>query len=82
MKVRFEPDGMIVEDNGPGIPDEDLKKVFEPFYQVNKNLPASRTGVGIGLSIAKTLAESALCGVTLENCDQGGIRAVISGKIA
>jgi CheY-like chemotaxis protein len=82
LKVRFEPDGMIVEDNGPGIPDEDLKKVFEPFYQVNKNLPASRTGVGIGLSIAKTLAESALCGVTLENCDQGGIRAVISGKIA
>jgi CheY-like chemotaxis protein len=80
LKVRFDPDGVIVEDNGPGIPEEDLKKVFEPFYQVNRDLPASKTGVGIGLSIAKTLAESALCGVTLENRDEGGLRAVISGK--
>ncbi|MFV2071447.1 MAG: ATP-binding protein [Thermoanaerobaculales bacterium] len=46
-----------IEDNGPGIPVEDLPKIFERFFQVN---PADRRregGVGIGLALAKELVE-------------------------
>ncbi len=45
-----------VEDNGPGIPAADLPRVFERFYQVNQK-ERRQGGVGIGLALAKDLAE-------------------------
>ncbi|MBX7245162.1 MAG: response regulator [Candidatus Sumerlaeaceae bacterium] len=45
---------ILVEDNGPGIPDEAVERVFEPFYSTKK----SSSSTGIGLSIARGLAES------------------------
>lgn len=53
--------GISVEDEGPGIPKEDLPRVFERFYRAGKarNLDASRDGgTGLGLSIARTIVES------------------------
>jgi signal transduction histidine kinase len=46
-----------VSDNGRGIPQEDLERVFEPFYRV-PHQPADRTpGTGLGLALAKSLVE-------------------------
>jgi signal transduction histidine kinase len=42
-----------VADTGPGIPDEALSRIFEPYWQVQK----TRTGMGLGLYIAKTIIE-------------------------
>ena len=50
--------GLKFEDNGPGIPFEERKKVFEPFYQVYKSFSGNTAGAGLGLSIVKKMCES------------------------
>jgi signal transduction histidine kinase len=45
-----------ISDTGPGIPPEDLKRIFEPFYRAS--LDSEKTqGTGLGLSMARTIAE-------------------------
>jgi len=46
-----------VIDNGPGIPKEHLDKIFDRFYQIPGNKQYNQSGTGIGLSLAKSLAE-------------------------
>jgi len=46
-----------VKDNGVGIPASDLEFVFERFFQVESHLTRSHTGLGLGLSVAKTMVE-------------------------
>lgn len=46
-----------VSDNGIGIPANDLSRVFERFFQVEEHLTRRNTGMGLGLSVAKTMIE-------------------------
>ena len=46
-----------VKDNGPGIPEDQLEKIFERYYQVETGRATHNLGTGIGLYFAKTLAE-------------------------
>jgi len=46
-----------VADNGIGIPAKDLSRVFERFFQVESHLTRRNTGMGLGLSVAKTMIE-------------------------
>ena len=48
-----------IENSGEGIPPEDLDRVFERFYRVEKSRDRARGGAGIGLAIVKQLVESA-----------------------
>jgi len=45
---------LVVEDTGPGIPEAELGRVFDPFYRV---LGSNEIGSGLGLSIVKTIAD-------------------------
>jgi signal transduction histidine kinase len=47
---------ITVADSGPGIPDEDLRRVFERFYRVDKSR-ARPGGTGLGLAIVRHLVE-------------------------
>jgi two-component system phosphate regulon sensor histidine kinase PhoR len=66
-----------VSDSGPGIPSEDLSRVFERFYRVDKS--RSRPGgTGLGLAIVKHLVELHGGQVAAENRTEGGARFTIS----
>ncbi len=82
LDIRIDHDAMTIEDNGPGISDEEREKVFEEFYEVNRNLPGNTSSAGLGLAIVKRLAESVNRIVTLEHSQLGGLKAVISKKSA
>ncbi len=60
---------MSVSDTGPGIPEEELERVFDPFYRCLGN---AVSGSGLGLSIVRTLVESWGGSVSLENLREGG----------
>jgi signal transduction histidine kinase len=49
---------IAVADDGPGVPDEDLARVFERFYRVEKSRTRTLGGTGIGLTIARALVEA------------------------
>ena len=47
---------IVVKDDGPGIPEDQLESVFEPFFQVGRSLNRPAEGLGLGLTIARELA--------------------------
>lgn len=49
---------VIISDNGPGVPDEETRKVFENFEQLSKGDAREATGIGLGLPIARRLARA------------------------
>ncbi len=49
---------IMVEDQGPGIPEEYRERIFEPFYRRGSELRRETKGIGIGLSIVKHVAEA------------------------
>jgi two-component system phosphate regulon sensor histidine kinase PhoR len=69
---------LSVADEGPGIPDEDLTRVFERFYRVDKSRGRDLGGTGLGLAIVKHLVELHGGGVRVENRAEGGARFVIT----
>ncbi|MDG0810351.1 sensor histidine kinase [Cohnella rhizosphaerae] len=56
-KVENEVGQIIISDSGNGIPSDELQQIFEPFYRVNKSRSRKTGGVGLGLSIVKTIIE-------------------------
>lgn len=68
---------IVVEDDGPGLPDEELDKVFEPFYRAEPSRNRETGGVGLGLAIVRQVARKHGGNVTLTNRPGGGLRAML-----
>ena len=64
-----------VADRGPGVPEHDLKRVFDKFYRIP--VPEGAGGTGLGLSICKGIVEAHGGRITAENRAGGGLRIVI-----
>lgn len=64
-----------VLDEGPGIPEEQLERVFEPFYRLESSRSRDTGGSGLGLSIARDIAQAHGGTLTLGNRPEGGLTA-------
>lgn len=66
---------VLVDDNGPGIPLDQLAAVLEPFVRLDHSRNRETGGVGLGLTIAKSHIEADAGTLTLNNRAEGGLRA-------
>jgi signal transduction histidine kinase len=66
-----------VHDEGPGIPQAELKKVFEPFYRAENSRSRETGGTGLGLTIARGIAEAHGGRLSLRNREEGGLEATL-----
>jgi len=66
-----------VRDAGPGIPVEELERVFEPFYRLESSRNRDSGGTGLGLSIARDVAQAHGGSLTLHNLPGGGLEATL-----
>ena len=66
-----------VRDEGPGIPPDELERVFEPFYRVESSRNRDTGGTGLGLSIARDVAQAHGGSLVAQNMPGGGLEALL-----
>ena len=69
---------ITIDDEGPGIPEAELARVFEPFYRVEASRSRETGGVGLGLAIALSTVQAHGGRIELANRPEGGLRARVS----
>jgi signal transduction histidine kinase len=69
---------VTVEDDGPGIPPQELERVFEPFHRGEPSRSRETGGVGLGLPIARNILRAHGGDVVLANRPRGGVRATVT----
>jgi two-component system sensor histidine kinase KdpD len=75
--ARTDPPWLVIEitDRGPGVPDHDLKRIFDKFYRIP--VPEGARGTGLGLSICKGIVEAHGGSIRAENRIDGGLRVTV-----
>jgi signal transduction histidine kinase len=66
---------LLFRDEGPGLAAQELDRVFEPFYRVDPSRSRETGGTGLGLTIARSIAELHAGTLTLRNHPEGGLEA-------
>jgi signal transduction histidine kinase len=66
-----------VRDAGPGIPQAELGRVFDPFYRVETSRSRESGGTGLGLTIARNIAEQHGGSISLANHPEGGLEVTL-----
>ncbi len=69
---------LCIRDHGPGLPEAELEKVFEPFYRTEASRNRETGGTGLGLAIARNLLRAQGGDVHLANHPAGGLQALVS----
>lgn len=79
-RILAEGDLAIIEvdDEGPGMPETEIERVFEPFHRVETSRSRETGGIGLGLSVARAVARGHGGDVILRNRATGGLRARVS----
>ncbi len=68
---------ITVADQGPGVPEKDISKLFEPFYRVDSSRNRETGGIGLGLSIVKTCITTCGGSVICRNRVPSGLEGII-----
>ncbi|MCY4505449.1 MAG: ATP-binding protein [Acidobacteria bacterium] len=69
---------VIVEDEGPGLPEAELERVFEPFVRLEASRSRDTGGSGLGLAIARSIVRGHGGDIRLGNRAEGGLRATVA----
>jgi signal transduction histidine kinase len=81
-EIRVTDDGrelrIAVQDQSPGIPEELLERVFDPFFRLEASRARHTGGTGLGLSIARNVARAHGGDLVLRNRAGGGLSAELS----
>lgn len=68
---------ITLTDDGPGLPQQELEKVFTPFYRPDTAREQGRGGIGLGLSVVRSIIDKHGGKIELSNIASGGLRASI-----
>ena len=68
---------LFVNDNGPGVAEDELPYLFDRFWRKDKSRTRSAGGTGLGLAIAKQLVEAQGGTIEARNLPQGGLQVVV-----
>ena len=66
-----------IDDDGPGIPDDENEAVLRPFYRIDNSRNRETGGVGLGLTVAHSIITSHNGELTLANRDKGGLSVTV-----
>ena len=69
---------ILVDDDGPGINENEYQNVMKPFYRIDKSRGQNKSGVGLGLSIANDIIRSHGGVISLEKSPLNGLRVRVS----
>jgi len=80
LKLEMDPDSVLitVSDNGPGIPESEIPKVFEKFYQIDPDHTGQIRGFGLGLFYARDYVRQHGGGITIDSRPGSGTTVTIS----
>lgn len=67
-----------IADDGPGIPDGEIERMFEPFVRAETSRSRETGGIGLGLAIARTIMRAHGGDIALSNREGGGLDAVLT----
>lgn len=73
---------IAVRDRGPGVPDADLQRIFEPFYRVAESRDRDSGGEGIGLAITSQVLRAHGGSAGARNCADGGLEVLLGVPLA
>jgi signal transduction histidine kinase len=73
---------IIIDDDGPGIPDDQIEQAFQPFVRLEGSRSRETGGSGLGLAITRSIILNHGGDISLSNRSEGGLRAVISLPMA
>jgi signal transduction histidine kinase len=68
---------ILVRDHGPGVPEAELQRLFEPYYRLDPSRNPASGGVGLGLSVARNIAHWHGGDIALSNAPGGGLLAAL-----
>ena len=68
---------IIIEDDGPGIPEDQYKNVFKPFFRLDKSRSLNQSGVGLGLAIVEDIINSHGGNIQLGKSKYNGLQVKI-----
>jgi signal transduction histidine kinase len=81
-EVSLRPEGkeylVTIDDHGPGIPEDELDRVFRPFFRLEASRNRESGGAGLGLAIARSVVRAHGGDIVLKNRVEGGLRAIVS----
>jgi signal transduction histidine kinase len=73
ISLTIDGDDAVVDirDRGPGLSDSEMESIFQPFYRTDASRASGKAGIGLGLSVCRSIARAHGGDVTMIRCDDG-----------